>query len=79
MTTVDANQQDSEKQARKRPAAKRQNLWQVFRIPIALGLLSVIGLVGALVGDGVYDAVGWVGLGFPLVVCGSYFVAAAKR
>lgn len=33
-------------------------LWQVFRAPIVIGALSVLGLVTALLGDGVWDVVG---------------------
>jgi len=33
-------------------------LWQVFRAPIVLAALSAFGLVTALLGDGVWDAVG---------------------
>ncbi len=35
-----------------------QTLWQVFRWPLALGVLSCIGLVGALLEDGLWD---WLG------------------
>ncbi len=33
--------------------------------PIALAVLSAVGLVGALVGDGLWDWLGWIGLGVP--------------
>lgn len=33
-------------------------LWQVFRAPAAIAALSLFGLVAALLGDGVWDAVG---------------------
>jgi hypothetical protein len=42
---------------------------QIFAAPIVLGLLSGVGLVTALVGDGPWDAVSWLGLGLPVVVC----------
>lgn len=44
-----------------------RSLWQIFAIPSALGLASAIGLVAALVGDGIWDAIGWLGLGIPIV------------
>jgi len=31
-----------------------------YRAPLLLGLLSLAGLISALVGDGVFDAVSWV-------------------
>ena len=40
-------------------------LGQIFAAPILLGAVSAIGLTTALVGDGVWDAVSWLGLGIP--------------
>jgi hypothetical protein len=40
----------------------------VFGIPVAIGVLSAAGLFSALLGDGVWDAVSWVGLGVPTVL-----------
>jgi hypothetical protein len=47
---------------------KRLPLSRIFAIPTALGVASAVGLVGALVGDGWWDASGWIGLGLPLMV-----------
>ena len=52
--------------ALKRPQARP--LPQIFAMPLALGIVSTIGLVAALVGDDVWDAIGWIGLGIPLAV-----------
>ncbi|MBB1607956.1 MULTISPECIES: hypothetical protein [unclassified Pseudomonas] len=46
----------------------KRNLWRVFRWPLALAVLSLVGLVSALVGDGPWDALSWFALGVPLVV-----------
>lgn len=46
----------------------RRTLWQIFFAPIWIGLLSIIGLIAALVGDGPYDALSWLGLGIPVVL-----------
>lgn len=46
----------------------KRNLWMVFRWPLALAVLSLVGLVSALVGDGPWDALSWFALGIPLVV-----------
>lgn len=46
----------------------KRNLWRVFRWPLALAVLSLVGLVSALVGDGPWDALSWFALGIPLVV-----------
>ncbi len=45
-----------------KPGRRRGN-WQVFRWPLLVAALSLVGLVAALVGDGVYDLVSWVLLG----------------
>ena len=37
---------------------KDLSLWAVFRAPIMLLVLSLIGLVGALLEDGAWDAIG---------------------
>ena len=37
----------------------RQSTWT---LPVLIALASLIGLVVGLVGDGVFDALGWVGL-----------------
>jgi hypothetical protein len=37
----------------------------VFSTPIVIALLSAAGLFAALLGDGIWDALSWVGLGVP--------------
>lgn len=39
---------------------KSLGLWAVFTVPLVLGLLNLIGLVGALLVDGPWD---WIGAG----------------
>lgn len=46
----------------------RRGLWMIFRWPLLIGLLAALGLLSALLGDGLYDVVSWLALGFPLVV-----------
>ena len=41
------------------PDRVRGRLWT---LPVLIALASLIGLVVGLVGDGVFDALGWVGL-----------------
>ncbi|MNF56410.1 hypothetical protein D3C84_378960 [compost metagenome] len=48
----------------------RRGLWMIFRWPLLIGLLSVFGLVSALLDDGLYDAMSWFALGIPLVLVG---------
>ena len=39
-----------------------------FAIPAALGGLSAVGLFAALLGDGPWDALAWLGLGLPALL-----------
>ena len=39
-----------------------------FTLPLLIGLLSAVGLFSALLGDGAWDAVAWLGLGIPAVL-----------
>lgn len=51
---------------------RRQTLGQIFAAPAVIGALSVIGLISALVGDGVWDGLSWLALGVPVALC-AYF------
>ncbi len=52
-----------------RKANAARTPWQIFARPLALGVLSAIGLLAALVGDDLFwDGIGWIGLGIPLAV-----------
>lgn len=45
-------------------------LLEIFRIPVLVGVLTAIGLVAALVGDGAWDLLSWLALAIPLAVIG---------
>lgn len=47
---------------RRRPQSPRQ----IFAMPTAIALLSLFGLIAALSGDGLRDAVSWIGLAAPI-------------
>ena len=49
---------------------KKSTFWPVFGIPLAIGLIGAAGLFAALLGDGWWDALAWVGLGIPAVLGG---------
>lgn len=40
----------------------QQSAREIFFMPTLLGLVSVVGLVSALLGDGVWDALSWLAL-----------------
>ncbi|MGL5995141.1 MAG: hypothetical protein ACRC1I_01240 [Pseudomonas proteolytica] len=47
---------------------RQSNFWKVFGVPLVIGLLSAGGLFAALLGDGVWDSLSWLGLGIPAVI-----------
>jgi len=52
----------------------RRGLWMIFRWPLLLTLLSVLGLLSALIGDEFYDLLSWLSLGVPLVLIGVVWI-----
>jgi hypothetical protein len=45
----------------------RQSLRQIFAVPVLLAVLTAIGLLSALTGDGWRDALSWLTLAGPLL------------
>ena len=45
-------------------------LGAIFALPLAIGVLSVVGLISALTGDGWRDALSWAGLAAPVLAVG---------
>lgn len=45
-----------------------RSLSQIFRAPAVVALASVVGLVSALIADGVWDTLSWLGLGAAVVL-----------
>lgn len=56
--------------SRMQPRKHRQSLSRVFAIPIVIAVLSIIGLVSALTGDGVRDIISWLTLAVPIAAAG---------
>ncbi|ODA68619.1 hypothetical protein A7A08_00450 [Methyloligella halotolerans] len=53
----------------RRPAKRgTKSLGEIFFVPTLIGIVSMVGLIAALVGDGVWDAVSWASLGIPVIV-----------
>jgi xanthosine utilization system XapX-like protein len=52
------------------------NLWGA---PVALGFLTLIGLISALLGDGIWDAVSALALGTPVAVSIWYGLRRGRR
>ncbi|MDO7896453.1 hypothetical protein [Pseudomonas citrulli] len=47
---------------------RQSSFWKVFGLPLLIGVLCATGLASALLGDGLWDAVSWLGLGVPCIV-----------
>ncbi|QXI28060.1 hypothetical protein [Pseudomonas vanderleydeniana] len=47
---------------------RASNFWKVFAIPLLIAVLTAAGLFTALLGDGLWDALSWLGLGIPAVI-----------
>lgn len=45
---------------------------QIWGMPVVLALASAVGLLSALLGDGIWDAVSWAALGAPVAVIVGY-------
>ena len=56
--------------------ATHRSLTQIFCVPLLVAVLSGVGLVSALVGDGWWDAMSWAALGIPALL---YFVFIWRR
>jgi hypothetical protein len=51
-----------------RSGFSRRVLGPTYLLPAVIAIVSGAGLVFALVGDGVWDAASWLGLGFPVAI-----------
>ncbi|WP_341908851.1 hypothetical protein [Ferrovibrio terrae] len=45
-----------------------QSLRAIFAAPLAIAIFSLVGLVAALLDDGLYDLLSWLGLAVPVAV-----------
>nr|WP_082529019.1 MULTISPECIES: hypothetical protein [unclassified Bradyrhizobium] len=56
-----------------------RSLSRIFLAPLLVALVTSAGLVSALVGDGPWDAVSWLTLGFPIVLYVGFFWRRKSR
>ena len=56
----------------------QRSAWQVFAVPTVLGVLSAVGLIAALLGDGWWDGLSWLALGIPCLVMVWYWFGAGR-
>jgi hypothetical protein len=45
-----------------------RTLQQIFALPIVIGILSTVGLLAALIGDGWWDGLSWATLSLPILL-----------
>jgi hypothetical protein len=50
----------------------RRSARSIWAAPIVFGVLTTVGLISALLGDGVWDALSAVTLGIPVAACAWY-------
>ena len=51
-----------------RARARHQTVRQIFTWPVVVAILSVVGLLSALLGDGIWDGVSWAVLAVPVAL-----------
>ncbi|ALM83800.1 hypothetical protein [Bordetella sp. N] len=59
--------------------AASHNFWFVWRVPILLGLLTVFGLLAALLGTGAWHWASWLAMTLPLGVVALCLIRPSKR
>lgn len=52
---------------------------QIFAAPLAIGVISALGLTTALLGDGLWDWMSWIALALPVAVAVVYWQIGARR
>lgn len=56
-----------------------RSLWAVFRWPAVLAVISIVGLLAALLGDGAWDAMSWIALAIPVAIALRGLQQASRR
>lgn len=59
------------------PSAARHGLWRIWRMPLTMALLTVCGLLSALLGSGPWHWLGWLALAIPIGI-GLWFAATQR-
>ena len=52
---------------------------QIFAAPLAIAIITALGLTTALLGDGVWDWISWAALSLPVAVAVVYWQLSARR
>ena len=49
--------------------SKSNSFWKIWGAPIGLTVLTLFGLVAALVGTGIWHGLAWLAIAMPVAVC----------
>jgi len=52
---------------------------EIWNMPILLAVVSAIGLISALLGDGIWDVLSWIALATPVVVIGWHLARSVTQ
>lgn len=52
---------------------------QIFAAPLAIGVITALGLTTALLGDGLWDWMSWTALALPVAVAVTYWRLGVQR
>ncbi len=55
------------------------SVWRTYRSPAAFAIASLVGLVAALIGDGLMDVLGWMLLLMPLLATAYYLLPGPRH
>jgi hypothetical protein len=58
---------------------RHQTTAQIFLIPAIIAVIIAFGLVSALLGDGIWDALSWLALLLPVVVIAYYWLRKSPQ
>ncbi|WP_420149088.1 hypothetical protein [Spirosoma sp.] len=50
----------------------KSDFWHIWAIPLWIGIISLFGLIAALVGNNLWDVMSWITLGIPLLLIGRF-------
>jgi hypothetical protein len=60
-------------------SSSRRSLRAILLWPLVVALVSLIGLLAALVGDGAWDMLSWLTLAVPVLLYGFYYLRPRPR
>jgi energy-converting hydrogenase Eha subunit A len=62
-----------------KPRRESYTTAQIFAAPLAIGVITALGLTTALLGDGLWDWMSWAALALPVAVAVVYWQLGGRR